>query len=251
MQSLASVTEQIRGNICEITFSSNTANSMTTDMLQTLARLIYKASQDKAIRVLFLKSPGDVFCSGASLAELSTITEPARATEYFMGFANVMLAIYDSPKPVVITVQGKVVGGGVGIIAAADWVIAGESASVKLGELSLGIGPFTVSPAIIKRIGIGAFQQLCLSTDWYGSDWCYQNGLFHTIAQKESFYSSIEKKLNHFASLDPNAFSENKKLITNFNPITKETFTLRAKEVSSLLLAPYAQEHIKKIKEKQ
>jgi methylglutaconyl-CoA hydratase len=250
MQATDTVTEQIIGTICEITFSSHAANALSSSTLNQLAERIEQAGLNRTIRAIHLKSDGATFCAGASFDELSALTDPVAATAFFLGFAKVMLSMYAAPKPVVVSVQGKAVGGGVGLIAAADWVIAHEKAAVRLSELSLGIGAFTISPAIIKRIGIGAFQQLSFSTDWYDCAWCHQHGLFHTVSIGDQFEKDVAKKLNHFSSLDPHAFSEGKKLITNHEPLTKELFTLRANEVSSLLLAPYAQAQIKKIKEK-
>ena len=119
-----------------------------------------------------------------------------------------------------------------------------------MSELSLGIGAFTISPAIIKRIGIGGFQKLSLSTDWHDSAWCFAKGLFSTITTESLFNEEIAKRLAQFSSYDPHAYSENKKLTTNFQPFTRDEFLFRANEVSSLLLAPYAQAQIKKIKEK-
>ena len=253
MQSQGSVTENIIDGVSTISFMHPQANSLPLGLLKSLAAGINDASNNKSIQVIHLKSEGSAtFCAGASFDELSSIKSESAATEVFMGFADVMLAIVDSPKPVVLSAPGKAVGGGVGLIAAADWVVAEPGSQVRLSELSLGIGPFTISPTIIRKIGLPAFQELSYSNAWKDAVWCQQKGLFNTVASSvETLTAEAHKQIEVFKCFDPDAFTENKKLLTHHHQLSRDEFLLRAKQVSLLLLAPYAQEKIKHIKNKK
>ena len=96
-----------------------------------------------------LKSGGDrTFCAGASFKELMTINDAETGKVFFSGFANVINAMRKCPKFILGRIQGKTVGGGVGLAASTDYCFATKFASVKLSELNVGIGPFVVSPAL-------------------------------------------------------------------------------------------------------
>ena len=103
-----------------------------------------------------------VFCSGASFDELAAIQNAEHGLQFFSGFAHVINAMRTCPKFIIGRIHGKCVGGGVGLVAAVDYAIAIEKAEVKLSELSIGIGPFVVGPAVERKIGISALPNWLL-----------------------------------------------------------------------------------------
>jgi methylglutaconyl-CoA hydratase len=126
------------------------------------------------------------FCAGASFDELTSLTDSVAGKEFFIGFARVILAMTQCPKPIVTRVQGKVVGGGVGIVAASDYVIALETGSLRLSELAIGIGPFVVGPVIEHKIGPGAFGQMALDAAWRDAQWGERHGLYARLVSKSA-----------------------------------------------------------------
>ncbi|CAF0752348.1 unnamed protein product [Rotaria sordida] len=113
-----------------------------------------------------------VFCSGASFDELAAIQTEKEGLKFFSGFANVINEMRKAPQLIIVRVQGKCVGGGVGLAAAADYAIACEGAEVKLSELAVGIGPFVVGPAVERKLGLSAFSQLTIDASlWRNGDW--------------------------------------------------------------------------------
>lgn len=184
-----SVKTEISNHIAKITFSTPGHNSMPGEILRHLANTIKKTGEDPDVRVILLQSGGDrTFCAGANFDELMSIKNAEQGKEFFLGFAYVINAIRKCSKIVVGRVQGKAIGGGVGLAAAVDYCFATEFASVKLSELALGIGPFVVGPAIERKIGLSAFSQLALdATSWYSAKWAEQKGLFAGV------YTSIEE----------------------------------------------------------
>jgi methylglutaconyl-CoA hydratase len=136
-------------HVATITFGGTKGNSLPAELLRELAERIESTASQRDVRVVVLRSDGDgPFCAGASFDELKAIRNAQAGKQFFLGFARVILAMIRAPKPVIVRVQGKTVGGGVGIVAAADYAIATRTASVRLSELAVGIGPFVVGPVI-------------------------------------------------------------------------------------------------------
>ena len=138
--------------VTTIEFYHPQGNSLPGKILDELVKEFHIAGNDDNCKVIILESAGDkIFCSGASFDELAAIKTEAEGLRFFSGFANVINAMRKCPKLIIGRIQGKCVGGGVGLVAACDYAIALEGADVKLSELSLGIGPFVVGPVIEKR----------------------------------------------------------------------------------------------------
>ena len=153
------VSSETHAGITTIEFSHPQSNSMPGKQLEKLAQEIHFAGTHAETKVIVLKSGGEkAFCSGASFDELMQINNEAEGEKFFSGFANVINNMRHCPKLIIVRVQGKCVGGGVGIAAAGDYAIAVEGADIKLSELAVGIGPFVVGPAVERKIGVAAFR---------------------------------------------------------------------------------------------
>ena len=176
------LTETSEG-ICAIQFFHPKGNSLPGNLLSGIEEAIQSAGQDDSVKVIVLRSKGDgAFCAGASFDELLALDNEDNAAHFFMGFGKVISAIKNVPKFVVCRVQGKAVGGGVGLIAAADYAVGTHQASIKLSELSLGFGPFVIAPAVQRKTGLTAFTNLTLQPKkWHSSQWALQHGLFNEV----------------------------------------------------------------------
>src|SRR5262249_25438948 len=153
-------------------FGHPKSNSLPRTVLQDLAESIDAMSVHPDVRAIVVRSYGSgAFCAGASFDELSSIRDAVQGKAFFMGFAQVIGAMIKSPKPILVRVHGKAVGGGVGIVAAGDYAVATSNASVRLSELAVGIGPFVVGPAIERKIGTGAFGAMAIDADWRDAAW--------------------------------------------------------------------------------
>ena len=198
---LGSVDTAIENGIATIEFQHPAHNSMPGQLLAQLAHAISDAGENDTVKLIVLKSAGDrTFCAGASFDELSAIENLESGTRFFMGFANVINAMRKCPKFIIGRVQGKAVGGGVGLAAATDYCMATKYASVKLSELAVGIGPFVVGPAVERKIGTSAFTQLAINaTEWQTADWAKEKGLFNevfsTIEQMDAYIVHLAEKL--------------------------------------------------------
>ncbi len=177
--------------VATVEFSHPRGNSMPAALLRRLADELATVGGHRDVRVIILRSSGQgPFCAGASFDELKAIRDAQAGKEFFMGFARLILAMKACSKPIVTRVHGKTVGGGVGIVAASDYAMAVDSASIRLSELAVGIGPFVVGPIIERKAGTGAFAAMALDADWRDARWAAQRGLYARV------YDSIEE-LDH------------------------------------------------------
>ncbi len=183
MSQAAYVNLEIKDTIGEITFFHPSHNSLPGEILEQLAKTITAVGNDPDVKVIILKSGGDrTFCAGASFNELVAIDNFEQGKKFFMGFANVINACRKCPKIIIGRVQGKAVGGGVGLAAAVDYCFASKFASVKLSELTIGIGPFVVGPAVERKIGVSSFSKLTINAGQFQSAaWALDKGLFHEV----------------------------------------------------------------------
>lgn len=205
------VKTETHGSITTIEFYHPSGNSLPSRLLQEIAHAIHGAGNETDTRVIVLCSGGSsTFCSGASFKELSTITTLEQGQKFFSGFAGVINAMRTCPKFIIARVHGKAVGGGVGLVAAADYAIGVEGADIKLSELSIGIGPFVVGPVIEKRIGFSAFSHLAIdSTMWRNADWAKRKGLYAEVHESVSgMDESISRLTNTLTHASPAAVRE-------------------------------------------
>src|SRR5579863_1964892 len=210
------VTATIANGVATISFYHPAQNSLPSELLDRLSHEIANAGIDVNVRVIVLKSEGDrTFCAGASFDELLQIKDKEAGAEFFSGFAKVINACRKSPKIIVARVQGKAVGGGVGLAASADYCLATEHASIKLSELAIGIGPFVISPAVIRKIGLPAFSQLTIrASDFQTAQWAMEKGLYNEVYPDiKSLDEALDGLTAKLASYHPDALAGLKQIL--------------------------------------
>jgi methylglutaconyl-CoA hydratase len=242
-----SVTTSILKSIATITFSHPAHNSMPGYLLAELVKQIKEAGESKSVSLILLRSAGDrTFCAGASFDELLTIKNSEEGKKFFLGFANVINAVRKCPKLIIGRIQGKAIGGGVGIAAAADYCMATKFTSIKLSELALGIGPFVVGPVIERKIGLSAFSQLAINAgEWQTAEWAKQKGLFHevfdTVEQLDAYIEHFSQTL---LTSSPTAMSAVKQMLWHDTHHWDELLDERAGISGRLVITEAAQKAI-------
>ncbi len=238
--------------ITTIEFFHPQGNSLPGKLLNALAQEIHYAGIHDT-KVVILKSAGNgAFCGGASFEELMAVKDEKEGTEFFSGFANVINAMRKCTKLIIGRIHGKCVGGGVGLAAAVDYAIAVKESEVKLSELSLGIGPFVVGPAIERKIGTSAFSQLAIdATLWRNADWAKHKGLFAEVHQSEqNLDEAVYRLASSLAHTNPEAMAEMKKTFwqgtENWDSLLKE----RAAISGRLILSDFTKNAIEDFKKK-
>ncbi len=202
--------------VTTIEFYHPQGNSLPSELLAGLAKNIHAAGLDLNTRVIVLRSAGDrAFCGGASFEELSAIQDAATGLAFFNGFGKVINTIRKCPKLVIGRIQGKCVGGGVGLAAAVDYAIAREGADIRLSELSLGFGPFVIAPAVERKIGTAAFGQLAIdAVHWRSAEWAQKKGLYAEVHKDlESLDEAVFRLSQSLAHASPEAMAAIKQML--------------------------------------
>lgn len=244
------VKTEVHNNVIIIEFFHPQGNSLPSNLLADLAHEISYAAHNKDIHVVLLRSAGDgAFCGGASLDELLKIQDEKQGAKFFSGFAVVLNAMRKCPKLIVARIHGKCVGGGVGLAAAADYAIAVEGAEVKLSELSIGIGPLVVGPAIERKTGLSAFSQLAIDSSlWRNADWARRKGIYAELHPTlESMEESINRLTNTLAHTSPEAMAEMKKVFWQNTEHWDALLQERAIACGKLVVSKTTKENLKKL----
>ena len=209
MSENGSVAVAIKDGIATITFQHPKGNSMPGTLLRELAARITECGSNKKVLVIVLRSRGDrTFCAGASFAELQAFKDEAGGKEFFMGFAILILAMKNCPKFIIAHVQGKAIGGGVGIVAAADYALAHASSAIKLSELALGLGPFVIGPAVTRKIGSSAFATLSIDNKWRNAQWAMNHGLYADVFEiHEALDQAVDDLAHQMTRTNPEAIA--------------------------------------------
>jgi methylglutaconyl-CoA hydratase len=241
----------IKKGIATIEFSHPQSNSMPGELLRNLASEIENAGKNKEVKVIVIKSAGDkTFCAGASFDELISIPDMETGVRFFFGFAAVINAMRKAPKFIIARVQGKAVGGGVGIASAADYTLATDAASIKLSELNVGIGPFVVGPAVERKVGKSAFAALSINAgDWMSAEWAREKGMYANIypgiTELDKAVESLAVKLSE-SSLE--AMMTLKKVFWEGTENWDTLLAERAKMSGKLILSDFAKRFIQNFK---
>jgi len=241
----------IKNEVGYIEFFHPSHNSLPSNLLSELTRTITNAGDDSNIKVIVLKSGGErTFCAGASFNELMSINDEATGKDFFSGFANVINAMRKCPKFIIGRIQGKTVGGGVGLASATDYCMATKFAAIKLSELNVGIGPFVVGPVVQRKLGISAMSQLAIDANsFYSAEWARQKGLFTQVFEStEELDEAVTAFAENLCSYNPKAMSEMKTMFWRGTEDWDQLLIQRAKTSGRLVLSEFTKETLKKFK---
>jgi methylglutaconyl-CoA hydratase len=242
---------KIVSQIATVEFGHPASNSFTLELLIRLTAELDKLSKNDEVTVIVLKSEGQkAFCAGASFDELIQVSNLEEGEIFFSGFANLINAMRRCKKVIIGRIQGKTVGGGVGLASACDYVFAVESASIKLSELSIGIAPLVIAPAVERKIGTAALSELSLApTEWKNAYWAKEKGLYAKVFEG---IDELDKEIDFFAqklsSYNPAALLEWKKVLWNNTDDWDTLLTERAKITGSLALSEFTRNALSKFK---
>lgn len=243
------VAHEINNGIGIIEFFHPAHNSLPGNLLAKLANTITEAGNDENVKVIILKSGGDrTFCAGASFNELININDSDTGKIFFSGFANVINAMRKCPKFIIGRIQGKTVGGGVGIASATDFCMATKFAAIKLSELNVGIGPFVVGPAVERKLGTSGFSQIAIDANtFYEAEWAKQKGLYNQLYNSlEELDEAVQKFAENLCNYNPEAMKEMKKVFWNGTEEWEELLAERAVISGRLVLSDFTKETLKR-----
>jgi methylglutaconyl-CoA hydratase len=245
------VKQEIHNGVAHIEFFHPAHNALPGDLLAKLAQQITEAGKDSNVTVIVLRSGGErTFCAGASFNELINIDNEVSGKKFFSGFANVINAMRKCPKFIVGRVQGKTVGGGVGLASATDYCMATKYAAIKLSELNVGIGPFVVGPAVERKIGKSAMSQIAIDANsFYSAEWAKQKGLFTQVFEStEQMDEALASFTVNLCKYNPEAMKEMKYMFWKGTEDWDELLIERAQISGRLVLSDFTKQTLEKFK---
>lgn len=247
----AFVRSEIKNNIGFITFFHPAGNSFPSLQLQKLVKVIQELDANENVSIIVLQSEGTTFCAGASFDELLEIKDETSGQKFFSGFAHVINTMRKCSKLIIGKSQGKAVGGGVGLLAACDYVIASTESAIKLSELTIGIGPFVIEPAVSRKIGKTAMSELTLAgNEWKSATWAFEKGLYSQLVTKENLDATTLSFATQLATYNPEALHAMKNVFwegtTHWDTLLNE----RAKISGKLVLADFTKNALNALKNK-
>lgn len=241
----------IQNKIATVEFGHPASNSFPSELLERLQKEFEKLSDNEEVNVIILRSEGEkAFCAGASFDELVAIENLEQGKQFFSGFANVINAMRRCKKPIIGRIQGKTVGGGVGLAAACDYSMAAEAAAIKLSELTIGIGPFVIAPAVERKIGLAALSELSLAAhEWKNAYWAKEKGLFAKVFESISdLDKEVELLAEKLASYNPQATQEMKRVLWENTNHWDTLLIDRAAVSGELVLSEFTKNALSKFK---
>jgi|TARA_B110000908_G_scaffold149302_1_gene182452 methylglutaconyl-CoA hydratase len=242
---------KIADKIATVEFGHPASNSFPSELLERLTKELYALSKNEAVAVIVLKSEGNgAFCAGASFDELVAVSNLEEGAHFFAGFANVINAMRTCTKLIIGRIHGKAVGGGIGLAAACDYVLATDKAAIKLSELTIGIGPFVIAPAVERKMGLSGFSELALdATSWKSAYWAQEKGLFagvfESVTELDTEVTLLSEKL---ASYNPDALIEMNKVLWKGTSHWETLLNERAAISGQLVLSTFTKNALAKFK---
>ncbi len=247
------VNSTVKDGIITISFYHPAHNAMPASQLELLTMAIEQAGEAPDVKVIVLQSVGErTFCAGASFDELASISNLEEGKKFFMGFAHVINACRRCPKIIIGRIQGKAVGGGVGIAAATDYCLGTQHAAIRLSELALGIGPFVVGPVIERKIGNAAFRQLSLrANDWCTAEWASEHGLYQEVYENiTDLDQAVAQLASQLSAYNPEALAAMKQIFWEGTDHWDTLLADRAAISGRLVLSDFTRQAIKAFKQR-
>lgn len=243
----------LSGPLAIIEFGTSSHNALSSGILDQMVAYLEEINKDPDIRLVLIRSQGErSFCAGADLGELLSIKDEEEGKRFFYQFARVILAIRNSPHLVITRVQGKAVGGGLGLIAASDLTYATDQAEIRLAELINGLGPFVVGPAIERKTGLSAFNHLSLNpATWFSASWAMEHGLYNEVFHiTDAMDEHITEKIDELSGYSRAAMIEIKKMMWALEPEWDQLLMTRAGISGRLLMTIEARTALQAIHKK-
>jgi len=242
---------KIDRKIATVEFGHPASNSFVAELLERLTNEFLKLSENDEVAVIVLKSEGDrAFCAGASFDELMAVSNLEEGKVFFSGFAHVINAMRQCKKIIIGRVQGKTVGGGVGLASACDYVFASVNAAIRLSELTIGIAPLVIEPAVSRKIGTAAISELSLApSEWKNAYWAQEKGLFSKVYDSmDDLDTALEIFSKKLASYNPEAMADWKKVLWKDTEHWERLLVERAAITGKLVLSEFTRNALSKFK---
>lgn len=231
-------------------------NAFDETLIEALTQAFTRLGETPAVRAVILSGHGKSFCAGADVSWMRRAADytPAQNQADAEALSAMLAAINACPKPVIARVHGAVSGGGVGLIACADMVVAEENTVFRLSEVRLGLTPATISHFVLAKIGAAQARRFFLTAESFGPETAQRIGLIHeTAIDRDAANAQVLHWLAHLRAAAPGAVADAKALIATVagQPITPELRTKTARRIAARRASPEGKEGLHAFLEKR
>ncbi|MGH9173040.1 MAG: enoyl-CoA hydratase-related protein [Vicinamibacterales bacterium] len=209
-------------------------NALATELVQALRDGLRQAAQEDGVRAVVLAGAGPVFCAGADVNQYRDAFDRERVLEEGGRLYDLLDEIVTCSKPVIARVQRAAFGGAIGIVAAADLVVASEGTRFSLSEARLGLVPAVISPAVITALGSRTAKALMLLAEPFGTDEALRLGLIQRVVAEEGLDAAVGEWLAMIRANAPGALRDAKALVSG---LTSNVLTPREQRDRVVTLA--------------
>jgi methylglutaconyl-CoA hydratase len=243
------------GPIATVTLARPDAhNALNADLIDELTRCFEELAEDEQTRVVVLAGEGRSFCAGADVGYMRETAGLSyeENLEDARRLAMMFWTIDECPKPVVAKVQGAAMGGGAGLLAVADVVVADSEARFAFSEIRLGIAPATISPFVVRKIGVSHARSLFVTGERFDAEMAREIGLVHKVVSSDGLDEAVEEKAGELLAGGPVAQATLKGLLRRLETTEPmEAPGLTARVISELRTGEEGQEGMAAFLEKR
>lgn len=230
-------------------------NAFNDALIAEIARAFADIEADADTRVVVVAARGEVFCAGADLNYMRAQSSygPAENHADALRVARMFHAVHSCSRPVIARVQGDAYGGGVGLAAACDLVIAAKHANFGLSEVRLGLVAATISPYLVRAMGARQAARYMLTGEKFDAIRAGALGLVHELVEASELDAGIERQARALLSASPAALAATKRLLADVieAPIDDVLLAATAKCIADARVSPEGREGIAAFLEKR
>jgi methylglutaconyl-CoA hydratase len=229
-------------------------NAFDEHVIRELTEWATSVPADGSVRVVILQGAGSVFSAGADVQWMSKMIAYSREEnlEDARRAASMLLAIDSIPVPVIGRIHGAALGGGAGLAAVCDVVVAADDAVFGFTEVALGILPAMISPYVVRKIGVSAARELCLSGARFSAARALQIGLVHEVVSAERLDLAVDRHVQLFRKAAPSAVAATKRLLAQvYGRRPADVMALTVDAIATQRVSPEGQDGLRAFLEKR
>jgi methylglutaconyl-CoA hydratase len=190
-------------------------NAFNDEVIAEITQAFTELSMRDDVRCIVLAAEGPAFCAGADLNWMRRMADYSREENLADAgkLAEMLRVIYECPKPTVARIQGDVIAGGMGLVAACDVAISVDTANFCLSEVKLGLIPATISPYVIRAMGARAAHRYFLTAERFSAQEALRIGFVHEVVSSDQLDAKVDEITQTLVKNSPNAVKVCKKLL--------------------------------------
>ncbi len=218
------------GALLTITLSRpEVRNAFNDEVIAEITQAFQTAAASAEVRAVVLAAEGPAFCAGADLNWMRRMADYTRTENLADAakLAEMLRVMYACPKPTIARIQGDVVAGGMGLVAACDMAVAVDSAGFCLSEVKLGLIPATISPYVVRAMGARAAHRYVLTAERFSAQEAHRIGFVHEVVPADQLDAKVAELVKALVSASPNAVRSGKELVQ----------TVAGREIDGALIA--------------